>query len=313
MGERLDDGAGHSRRRGHPPLPPEAAPEGADGVPRASRPLPPGIEALLVRALLPGDPHGPGEGPDAVPAVDGSDGSDGERLAVAAFRAARDAGAHRARTRRRDDWRPRTGPRPARSLRTTLSVLVAGLALGGAAFAAVGAAGDGRTGAAGTTGRAGAPTATTATAATNAPGTRSAPPSVSPPRSSSADRPVSAGDTEAHCRAYAKARGRGGAMDATAWRRLVTAAGGEENVPAYCATREPAGTGGAARTGKGGAGASRSAGDDGRPQGQTTPKAVKSPEPARTPGASGRPAADPDPEPDGSARAQESGRAAGTR
>ncbi|MFI5962738.1 hypothetical protein ACIA8J_11260 [Streptomyces asoensis] len=308
MGERLDDGAGHSRRRGHPPLPPEAAPEGGDGAPRASRPLPPGIEALLARALLPGDPHGPGEGQDAVSPA--ADGSDGERLAVAAFRAARDAGAHRARTRRRDDWRPRTGPRPARSLRTTLSVLVAGLALGGAAVAAVGAAGDGHDGAAPASGRPGAPTAAKATGATSAPGSRSAGPSVSPPGPSSADRPVSAQDTEAHCRAYAKVEGRGRAMDATAWRRLVTAAGGEENVPAYCAAREATDTGGAARTGKG-AGASRSAGDDGHPQGRTTPKAVKSPEPARTPGASGRPAAGPATGPQGSTGARESGGAAG--
>ncbi|MGW2914686.1 hypothetical protein ACWC9X_30145 [Streptomyces asoensis] len=308
MGERLDDGAGHSRRREHPPLSPEAAPEGGDGAPRASRPLPPGIEALLARALLPGDPHGSGEGPDAVPPA--ADGSDGERLAVAAFRAARDAGAHRARTRRRDDWRPRTGPRPARSLRTTLSVLVAGLALGGAAFAAVGAAGDGHDGAAPASGRPEAPTAAKATGATSAPGSRSAGPSVSPPGPSSADRPVGAQDTEAHCRAYAKVEGRGRAMDATAWRRLVTAAGGEENVPAYCAAREAADTGGAARTGKG-AGASRSAGDDGHPQGRTTPKAVKSPEPARTPGASGRPAAGPATGPQGSTGARESGGAAG--
>ncbi|MFD7131311.1 hypothetical protein [Streptomyces sp. NPDC059894] len=47
------------------------------------------VQALLATALRGGD--GPGEG---------------ERRALAAFREARDAGAHRAaRTRRRDDWR----------------------------------------------------------------------------------------------------------------------------------------------------------------------------------------------------------------
>ncbi|QEU92275.1 hypothetical protein [Streptomyces kanamyceticus] len=39
--------------------------------------------------------------------------TDAQRQALAAFRAARDEGAHRARTRRRDDWRPR-GRRKAR-------------------------------------------------------------------------------------------------------------------------------------------------------------------------------------------------------
>ncbi len=38
-----------------------------------------------------------------------------ERRALEAFRVARDAGAHRARTRRRDDWRPRARRRGARS------------------------------------------------------------------------------------------------------------------------------------------------------------------------------------------------------
>ncbi|MFD8200700.1 hypothetical protein ACFV2G_14210, partial [Streptomyces sp. NPDC059701] len=60
-----------------------------------------------------------------------------------AFRAARDAGAHRAartaRIRRRDDWRPRDPRRARRSLRVTLSVLLASLTLGGVAYAAIGA------------------------------------------------------------------------------------------------------------------------------------------------------------------------------
>lgn len=38
---------------------------------------------------------------------DGGMDAEAERQALAAFRAARDAGAHRARTRRRDDWRAR--------------------------------------------------------------------------------------------------------------------------------------------------------------------------------------------------------------
>ncbi|CAM5249096.1 hypothetical protein STENM223S_03267 [Streptomyces tendae] len=64
-----------------------------------------------------------------------------ERRALEAFRVARDAGAHRARTRRRDDWRPRARRRGARSWKATLSVLLASLTLGGVAYAAIGAGG----------------------------------------------------------------------------------------------------------------------------------------------------------------------------
>ncbi|PAZ15976.1 hypothetical protein CLM62_10960 [Streptomyces sp. SA15] len=46
---------------------------------------------------------------------------------------------------------------------------------------------------------------------------------------------ATAQDTEAHCRAYEKVKGRGKALDATAWQRLVDAADGEKNVAAYCA------------------------------------------------------------------------------
>lgn len=67
----------------------------------------------------------------------------GEARAVAAFLAAREAGARTARTRRRDDWRPNARRRvqlSIRTIRTTLAVLLAGLTLGGVAFAAVGPA-----------------------------------------------------------------------------------------------------------------------------------------------------------------------------
>ncbi|MFE0652955.1 hypothetical protein ACFVZH_30725 [Streptomyces sp. NPDC059534] len=60
-----------------------------------------------------------------------------EARAVAAFRAARDAGLHRARpTRRRDDWTPATGRRrPVRSVRTAVAALIASVTLGGVAVA----------------------------------------------------------------------------------------------------------------------------------------------------------------------------------
>lgn len=223
MGERLNDGAGHSRRRAHPA---DAAADAAGArKPTAPEPNTSELEALLAQAL-----RRPGDRPDVVPDTDGDRGadSDGERRAVAAFRAARDAGAHQARTRRRDDWRPRARRHTARSLRATLSVLVAGLALGGVAFAAVGSSTDGVTGERGRQ----EPSAT-------ASGARSAAPSVSAPPTTPADRdrPQSAKDTEAHCRAYEEVQGRGRAMDSTAWQRLVTAAGGEDGVAAYCAAR----------------------------------------------------------------------------
>ena len=204
MGERLNDGAQPGRRHAHPAAPASDA----------------DVEALLARALR----------EDAQ--------EDGERRAVAAFRAARDAGRHQARTRRRDDWRPR--PRrhtPARSLRATLSVLVASLALGGVAVAAIGSARDGADDA-----------DRRPQQSASASEGRSATPSLTPSPDASAgrDRPADAQDAEAHCRAYEKVGGRGKAMDATAWQRLVTEAGGEENVAAYCAARTasaPAGNG----------------------------------------------------------------------
>ena len=70
-----------------------------------------------------------------------------EDRALAAFRTARQAGAHGARTRRRDDWRPRAHRRLGRSLRATLAALLASATLGGVAIASIGSVGtsdDGR-------------------------------------------------------------------------------------------------------------------------------------------------------------------------
>ncbi|MFJ2767488.1 hypothetical protein [Streptomyces sp. NPDC087300] len=64
-----------------------AEPSGPGGT--RGRPSPTTLDALLSSAVR----------SDAVD-------TDAQRQAVAAFRAARDEGAHRARTRRRDDWRP---------------------------------------------------------------------------------------------------------------------------------------------------------------------------------------------------------------
>ncbi|MFI6015388.1 hypothetical protein ACIBAG_42635 [Streptomyces sp. NPDC051243] len=153
--------------------------------------------------------------------------NEAEQRAVAAFRAARDAGAHRARTRRRDDWRPREQRRLARSVKTALSLFVASLTLGGVAFAAIGssdtpdASPDDKVG---TTPTAGAPDRPAANPSAE-PGTSSGKPG----------NPATAQDTEAKCRAYEQVDGRGSALDSTAWQRLVTEAGGADKVAAYCA------------------------------------------------------------------------------
>ncbi|MGW3205968.1 hypothetical protein [Streptomyces sp. NPDC001135] len=157
-----------------------------------------------------------------------------ERRAVAAFRAARETGLPRPRTRRRDDWRPAAPRRGWRlSVRATLSVALASLALGGVAFAAIGSAGSG-TDSRPDTPRSPRPTTSTShgpSAPAGSPGLRSAGPPGRP------DRPATARDTVAHCRTYERAGERGGALDSTAWQRLVTAAGGEDEVGAYCAAQ----------------------------------------------------------------------------
>ncbi|MEU0220799.1 hypothetical protein ABZ281_39755 [Streptomyces sp. NPDC006265] len=196
------------------------------------------VEALIVASLI----------------RDGVD-AEAEQRAVAAFRAARDAGVLRTRTRRRDDWRARERRRLGRSLKTTLSVLLASLTLGGVAVAAIGVAGSPEEGTKDTPGRKPAPS--------SAPRDSSEQPSRdshSPGPGSSPDRPAPAQDTEAHCRAYERVGRRGTAMEATSWQRLVAAAGGERNVTAYCAGQleEP-------RSRSGGSGNSGSAKDDGAP------------------------------------------------
>jgi hypothetical protein len=149
-----------------------------------------------------------------------------EQRAVAAFRTARGAGAHRPRTRRRDDWRPAAERRAGRSVKMTFGVVFASLTLGGVAVAAIGSAGSSTDGAG--TGRGTAPSAV----APDRPGSGTS--SASSGGHGPTDRPATAKDTEAHCRAYEQVKDRGKALDATAWQRLVAAAGGEDKVAAYC-------------------------------------------------------------------------------
>lgn len=213
MGERHGDGGAPDRRLVHPAGSHE--PRGDAGA---------GLESLLAAALR----EGAGDG--------GPDGA-GERQAVAAFRAARDAGAHRARTRHRDDWRPRAERRTRRSVKATVTLFLASLTLGGVAVAAIGTADfstDDRT-----------DDRPSPSSPDSAPGSASgsAQPTATPPASgpaapvatASPDRPPTAQDTEARCRAYESVKDQGKALESTAWQRLVDAAGGEANVEAYCA------------------------------------------------------------------------------
>ncbi|MFG2955434.1 hypothetical protein ACGF5O_17110 [Streptomyces sp. NPDC048291] len=164
---------------------------------------------------------------------------DAEQRAVAAFRAAHSAGVQPARTRRRDDWRrPAEKRRSRRPLKVTFGVVFAGLALGGVAVAAVGSSTDG-TG----TGRG---TARPSAVAPERPGDAGSSPSSSAGGGRPTDRPANAQDTAAHCRAYEQVQGRGKALDSTAWQRLVTAAGGEDRVAAYC-SEQLTGTGKSAK------------------------------------------------------------------
>jgi len=115
-------------------------------------------------------------------------------------------------------------------LKATLALFLAGLTLGGVAYAGIGAvrpaphrgeAGPGRA----------QPSAVPDPSAARTPsGSPSAPDGQTSP-----GRPATAGGTLAHCRAYESVDGRGKALDATAWQRLISAAGGERKVESYCA------------------------------------------------------------------------------
>ncbi|MFJ3305892.1 hypothetical protein ACIPSA_22740 [Streptomyces sp. NPDC086549] len=159
-----------------------------------------------------------------------------EQRAVAAFRAAHSAGAHRARTRRRDNWRPAAERRARRPVKLTFGVVFASLALGGVAVAAIGSAGPSTDGSG--TGRG---TAHPSAVAPDRPGGAASSASSGGPASRNGS--ARAKDTEAHCRAYEQIKGHGKALDATAWQRLVAAAGGKDKVAAYCSEQLARATG----------------------------------------------------------------------
>ncbi|MEU5216488.1 hypothetical protein AB0G79_09815 [Streptomyces sp. NPDC020807] len=184
-------------------------------------------------------------------------GEDGARQAVAAFRAARDAGMHSGpgapRTRPRDDWRPVEDRSMGRWSKAVLVALVSGMTLGGAAIATdelptplTDLLEDRPEPGAGPLPSASPEGAAASTSPEE--GTASVPPSEPTPsavpvRETSVPGPTepervppgAAVSHEALCRAHEQRTGRAGeAPDATALRRLVEAAGGKEAVSAYC-------------------------------------------------------------------------------
>lgn len=114
MGERLSGDGVPGRRRVHPDDAASGPWEPRDGS---------ALETVLAAVLREGDRT-----------------AEAEQRAVSAFRAARSAGAPRARTRRRDDWRLPAGRRTGRPVKATFAAVFASLTLGGVAVAAIGSA-----------------------------------------------------------------------------------------------------------------------------------------------------------------------------
>lgn len=158
-----------------------------------------------------------------------------EQRAVAAFRAARDAGAPAVPIRRRDDWRPARPRAGAGWIKVGLGSFVAALTLGGVAVAAgaipapFGDAPDGP-----------GPVPSASPSRSGGPAAPPrpfvpVPPKVGPTGPTGDERPPTAKDQLAQCRAYEARQGRPGSPDSPAWQRLEDAAGGPDAVAAYCA------------------------------------------------------------------------------
>ncbi|MEV8306940.1 hypothetical protein AB0P36_06125 [Streptomyces flavidovirens] len=195
-------------------------------------------------------------------------GGANEEAALAAYREARDSGAHALpgrwwQARRRDDWRPSRRWRGALPARAAFASIAATVTLGGVALAAGTGAIPAPFGIGG--GGSGGPSAATATR-TSAPATPGAAresaadgavrlPSAGVTRSGSA-RPTRAQDDVAHCVAYLASNGRSlSARGAASERLAADAADAGLTVEAYCEDvvaaeeRQPgAGTGGKGST-----------------------------------------------------------------
>ncbi|MFF3907602.1 hypothetical protein ACFYZJ_16720 [Streptomyces sp. NPDC001848] len=125
-------------------------------------------------------------------------------------------------------------------MKATVALFVATFTLGGVAIAAIGSPDSA------TSPRDEAPAQRRPSPTASRP-SRPAPETAGPTMpavSAPPDRPPTAKDIQAHCRAYASVKGRGKALDSTSWQRFLTAAGGEDHVAAWCAAQlSPAETG----------------------------------------------------------------------
>ncbi|WP_329114872.1 hypothetical protein [Streptomyces sp. NBC_01353] len=159
-------------------------------------------------------------------------GREAEAGALAAFRAARDAGLHGSgRTSPRDDWTPSARQRNRRHpLKTAVAALLASVTLGGVAIAAGDLPGP----------FPGAPApAPEPRRSSFAPSTSPAIPENEstlgiPDRTDGPVAPPTSKDRDVLCHANEKSAHKDKTGESKSWRRLVRAAGGEEHVPAYC-------------------------------------------------------------------------------
>ncbi|MEW2400033.1 hypothetical protein [Streptomyces sp. NPDC046862] len=150
-----------------------------------------------------------------------------EQAAVTAFRDALTAGERALRTRRRDDWRPKT-PRQ-RWVRAGAVAIVTSALLGGIAFASIRVADTQQHDTPDPI-----PSASTHQPPAYPGQQRSSTAGPTTP-TTPANHPDTARNVQAHCRAYERVKNRGHALGAAAWQRLIHAAGGEQQVAAYCA------------------------------------------------------------------------------
>ncbi|MET8328189.1 hypothetical protein [Streptomyces sp. NPDC005181] len=170
-----------------------------------------------------------------------------EKRALDAFRAARDEGVHAPvsplRRRRRDDWRPVEPRRGVRSVRAMVAGLVAVAALGGVAVAAGSGAMPGPFGEGGhDRPHPALPASSEPATSGGSHGGTPTPradrtqqgPTGTPATGRASSHPGQAQDDTARCRAYHQVQESGKAVDATAFRRLASAAGGASAVPGYC-------------------------------------------------------------------------------
>ncbi|MFF8841666.1 hypothetical protein ACF08N_02895 [Streptomyces sp. NPDC015127] len=157
--------------------------------------------------------------------------------ALAAFRTARAEGALGLPTRPEDDWRPAARPRlRARGLKASIGALVGGVMLGGVAMAAGGIPVPfGEQPAQGTSPGPGASSGA-GEATSDTVREESRPPTTGTSGAAAGERPPTAKDAVAHCRAYDSAQRHNDTAGAGAMReRLEAAAGGPQAVAEYCA------------------------------------------------------------------------------